>query len=181
MRSVLGMFGRWCTERGIVRPNEVTRPVLERYQRWLYYYRQSDGRPLSVRTQLTRLGYLRSFFRWLVLEHYLLSNPASDLVLPKAPLHLPLDGFRHDEVEQVLRVPDTSTLLGLRDRAILETLYSTGMRRSELAALDLWDVEREKGWVTVRLGKGAKDRVVPIGERRSPGSIATSRTCAGSS
>ncbi len=163
--SDLGIFSRWCLERGIVRPDEVTRPVLERYQRWLFYYRRKDGRPLTVRTQHARLVCVRSFFRWLVRERYLLSNPASDLVLPKLPMKLPLDGFRPDEVEQILRVPDVRDPLGVRDRAILETLYSTGVRRSELSAFDLWDVNTEKGWVSVRQGKGRKDRVVPIGDR----------------
>src|SRR5262249_24092237 len=69
------------------------------------------------------------------------------------------------ETEQVLAQPDIHDPLGLRDRALLETLYSTGMRRMELINLKLYDLDTERGAVTIRQGKGKKDRVVPIGER----------------
>jgi integrase/recombinase XerD len=69
------------------------------------------------------------------------------------------------EMEQVLAQPDVSDPLGLRDRALMETLYSTGMRRLELANLKLYDLDTERGTVTIRQGKGKKDRVIPIGER----------------
>jgi integrase/recombinase XerD len=69
------------------------------------------------------------------------------------------------EVEQVLRQPDLSEPIGLRDRAILETLYSTGMRRRELMGLSLFDLDRERGTVMIRQGKDKKDRMIPIGER----------------
>ena len=69
------------------------------------------------------------------------------------------------EVEQVLAQPDTSEAMGLRDRAILETFYSTGMRRSELMGLGVFDLDRERGTVMIRQGKGKKDRMIPIGER----------------
>jgi len=69
------------------------------------------------------------------------------------------------EVEQVIRQPDTSEPMGLRDRAILETFYSTGMRRSELLGLSVFDLDRERGTEMIRQGKGKKDRMVPIGER----------------
>ena len=94
----------------------------------------------------------------------MLYNPAAEIVLPKRPPRLPTESFTVSEVEQILATPDITTPLGLRDRAILETLYSTGMRRIEMVNLDLYDLDRDRGWVTVRQGKGGKDRVVPIGE-----------------
>ncbi len=163
--SSLRGFGRWCEERGIGRPVEVTRGAVDRYQRWLYHHRRPDGRPLAVRTQISRLSYLRSFFKWLAKERYLLYNPASEIEMPREPVRLPVEAFTAAEVEQVLSVPKVSTPLGLRDRAVLEVLYSTGMRRSEVAWLDLYDLDAESGVVTIRQGKGGKDRVVPIGER----------------
>ena len=69
------------------------------------------------------------------------------------------------EVEQVLIQPNIDDPLGLRDRALMETLYSTGMRRLELANLKLYDLDTERGTVTIRQGKGNKDRVIPIGDR----------------
>jgi integrase/recombinase XerD len=70
-----------------------------------------------------------------------------------------------EETERVLQVPDIHTPVGLRDRAILETFYSTGIRRKELVHLKLYDVDRERATLTIRQGKGKKDRMIPIGER----------------
>ena len=70
-----------------------------------------------------------------------------------------------DEAEQVMLVPDIAEPVGLRDRAMLETFYSTGMRRTELMHLKLYDMDRERATVTIRQGKGRKDRMIPIGER----------------
>lgn len=164
-RYVLRSFAEWCLERGVMRPTEVTRQVIERYQRWLYHYRRKNGRPLAYATQHSRLVHLRHFFRFLAKERYLLYNPAADLELPKVSRRLPLQAMTVAEAEQVLAQPNVETPRGLRDRAILETFYSTGIRRNELINLDLYDLDTERSWVTVRLGKGGKDRVVPIGER----------------
>lgn len=163
--SVLRSFGRWGEERGIVRPADVTRSVVERYQRWLFHYRREDGRPLAVSTQRGRLSYLKGFFLWLTKDRYLLYNPTSGIEMPREPPRLPVDGFSVAEAEQVLGSVDPATPLGLRNRAVLEVLYSTGIRRSELAQLDVYDLDPERGCLTVRQGKGGKDRVVPIGDR----------------
>ncbi len=85
--------------------------------------------------------------------------------MPKQQQRLPRHILSVNEVEQVLNACDTSEPLGLRDRAMLETLYSTGMRRAELTGLRADDLDLNRGTVFVRQGKGAKDRVVPIGER----------------
>lgn len=162
---VLRPFAAWCALHGLAQPAEVTRPLLERYQRWLFHSRTESGDPLGFGTQHTRLSVVRRFFAWLAKERYLVSDPASALELPKKPIRLPTATFSLEEVEQILALPDVGTALGLRDRAILETLYSTGIRRSELAGLDIDDLDRARGWLAVRQGKGGKDRVVPIGER----------------
>ena len=161
----LGLFARWCGVRGLESPLEVTRPVIERYQRSLYHYRQKNGKPLSFHTQHQRLVHLKGFYSWLVRERYLPYSPASELELPKYSRRLPTESLSVEEMERVLRVPDLETPLGLRDRAMLETFYSTGMRRMELIGLDLYDLDVERGWVTIRSGKGNKDRVIPIGDR----------------
>ena len=84
---------------------------------------------------------------------------------PRVGFRLPKAVFTPAETEQVLAGPDVQWPLGLRDRAILETFYSTGLRRMEVANLDLTDLDEGHGTVLVRHGKGDKDRVVPIGER----------------
>ena len=108
---------------------------------------------------------IRAFFKWLARQNHLLYNPASELELPRLEHRLPKHVLTTTEVEQVLAQPDITEPMGLRDRAILETFYSTGMRRSELMGLSVFDLDRERGTVMIRLGKGKKDRMIPIGER----------------
>ena len=163
--KVLSAFMRWCGERGLLRSEDVTRPILERYQRHLFYARKRDGRPLAAHTQYGHLVSVRQFFRWLTRNGFLLANPASEMVLPKLPQRLPQAVLSPDEAEAVLAQPDIATVPGLRDRAMLEVLYSTGLRRAELAALRLFDIDTGHGTLWVRSGKGRKDRVVPMGER----------------
>jgi|HubBroStandDraft_1064217.scaffolds.fasta_scaffold11551_1 integrase/recombinase XerD len=164
-------FIRWADERGIHTPQEVTRPILERYRRHLYHYRKVNGEPLSFATQQQRLMPLRAFFKWLSRENHILSNPASELELPRIHRRLPAHILSREEVEQVmaltLRTDDQGRLdpKGLRDRAILETLYSSGIRRGELVNLKLYDVDVKNGTLLVREGKGKKDRYVPLGAR----------------
>jgi integrase/recombinase XerD len=161
----LVLFGRWAETRGLLRPHDITRPMLEAYQRFVFHCRTRRGKPLSFRSQRLRLLPLRGFFRWLTRQNVLLSNPASDLEMPKVPVSLPKTVLTASEMEAVLSLPKVDTLFGLRDRAMLETFYSTGMRRQELVNLSLYDVDAERGVVMIRQGKGGRDRVVPIGER----------------
>lgn len=162
----LAHFVAWCVERSLLRPAEVTKPTLERYQAHLFHARRRrDGLPLSLATQRNFLGSVRAFFKWLARQDLVLSNPASDLAVPRLGGRLPKHVLSVEEVERVINLPDVSTPLGVRDRAILEVLYSTGMRRMELAALALYDIDFGRGTVTIREGKGRKQRVVPIGER----------------
>ena len=161
----LRTFLRWAEERDLRRPDQITKPILESYQRWLFHYRKADGKPLGVTTQRNRLGAVQSFFAWLCRQNVLPANPAADLELPrKANRSLPRS-LSLDEVHAVLNVPDVADPLGIRDRTMLELFYSTGIRRSELARVGVDDVDRERGLLTVRKGKGKKDRVVPVGER----------------
>ena len=158
-------FFLWCDARGLVRPEEITKPILERYQRYLFHYRKANGKPLLFGTQYGRLVHVRLYFRWLARQNAILWNPASDLDLPRRQRKLPAQVFTVAEVEKVMQVPDVRDPLGLRDRAILEVLFATGMRRSELVNLDVYDVDGERGTVHVRRGKGNRDRVVPVGDR----------------
>ena len=164
-RVHLGFFVEWCRDRGLTEPLDVTRPVLEHYRRTLFHYRQKNGNPLSFRSQHSRLVPLRVWFRWMARQHHILHNPASELELPRLEHRLPKSVLTVTEIEAVLAQPDIRDPLGLRDRALMETLYSTGMRRLELANLKLYDLDTERGTVTIRQGKGRKDRVIPIGDR----------------
>lgn len=163
--EVMGYFASWCEERGLMRPAEVTRPILQRYQRWLFYYRKKNGKPLGLSTQYVRLTVLTNFFRWLTRNNHILYNPASELELPRTEKRLPRAVLSVAEVERVLARPDLSDPIGVRDRAVLEVLYSTGIRRTELTQLSIFSLDRDRGTLLVRKGKGRKDRIIPIGER----------------
>jgi len=164
-RSALALFLEWCAERELQRPGELTKPMLERYQRHLFYARKVDGQPISPKGQWLLVNHVRQWFRWLVRNNHLPMNPAADLDMPRMPRQILPDPLSAEEVETVLAQPDVDDAQGLRDRALMELLYSTGLRRAEAAALSVFDVDTTRGLVRVRQGKGRKDRVVPIGER----------------
>lgn len=164
-RLGLELFVRWCWERELSRPQAVTRRVLERYQRYLFDHRTKDDQPLAWSTQHTYLIPVRGFFAWLTRQNHLEANPAFDLQMPRLERRLPKAILTAQEADAILNQTEAHTEMGLRDRAILETLYSTAMRRAELAALRVEDLDVERGTVTIRQGKGRKDRVVPIGAR----------------
>jgi integrase/recombinase XerD len=161
----LGFFIAWCLERGLTRPQEITKPILERYQRHLFLHRKRDGQPLSARTQIAFTTPVKAFFKYLAKANHILYNPASELDMPRVEKRLPRHILNVREVEKVLAVPDLATAIGIRDRAILETFYSTGIRRLELIHLKLYDVDTERGTIMIRQGKGKKDRMLPIGSR----------------
>ncbi len=164
-RVALRRFVGWCDERGVTRPADITKAVLERYQRHLFYYRKADGRPLTIGSQHGCLAPLKAWFKWLAKENHIPFNPASEMELPRLPKHLPRTILSVAEVESILGAADHTNPAGLRDRALLETLYSSGIRRSEAAHLALYDLDATRRVLFVRDGKGGRDRVVPIGER----------------
>jgi integrase/recombinase XerD len=158
-------FILWAQERALTRPQDITLPILERYQRHLYHYRKSDGMPLSFASQHTELVPLKAYFKWLARERRILYNPASELVMPRAPRRIPRYVLTIEEIEHILNEADTGTPSGIRDRAMMEVLYSSGVRRSELAHLDIPDADTRHGSLLVREGKGKRDRLVPLGAR----------------
>jgi integrase/recombinase XerD len=161
----LATFITWAELRGLTGPRDVTLSVLEAYQRHVGLRRKADGMPLAWSTQAKSLVPVRAFFGWAARTHRILYNPASELVLAKKDHALPKATLTHDEVEQVLAVPDVTTPLGLRDRVVLELLYATAMRRGELVGLELPDVDLARHWLTLRQTKTRWDRVVPMGPR----------------
>ncbi len=162
-------FAAWCSERELRQPKHITRKLLERYQRHLFHRiainGPNKGFRLSKKTQHNCLMAVKSLFRYLVRDGVLSSNPAADLELPSIKEKLPRDVLNVLEVEAVLSQPNLSTPQGQRDRAILEMLYATGIRRQELAGLSVYDVDFSRGTLHVRFGKGDKERMVPTGER----------------
>jgi integrase/recombinase XerD len=161
----LARFVAWAHERGLRHPRELTRQVLEAYQRHLYLARsQRDGAPLGLRTQQQLIGAVRGWCKWLTREGHIPANPAADLEMPRMPRSLPRTLLSVDQVRQLMAQPDIEGLTGVRDRAMLELLYGTGMRRSELMNLQLGDVDLAQATVFIRQGKGRRDRYVPMGQ-----------------
>jgi integrase/recombinase XerD len=160
----LARFVAWAHECGMRHPRELTRQVLEAYQRHLYLARsQRDGAPLGLRTQQQLIGAVRGWCKWLTREGHIPANPAADLEMPRMPRSLPRTLLSVDQVRQLMAQPDIEGLTGVRDRAMLELLYGTGMRRSELMNLQLGDVDLAQATVFIRQGKGRRDRYVPMG------------------
>ena len=164
-RNDLHLFNEWCKTRTLHNPKDITKPILERFQRHLYHYRKANGKPLGFHRQSIILTSLKGFFKWMAQNNHILYNPASELVLPKVPKQLPKDILTTEEVETVLNQADLNSPFGIRDRAMMETLYSTGIRRLELVNLTIFNLDQTRGTLFISQGKGNKDRVVPIGER----------------
>lgn len=164
-RDALKVFFTWAAERELTRAGQITRPILESYQRWLWRFSKTNGQRLGWSTQRSRLSTLKDFFRWITRQDAILHNPASELELPRMEKRLPKTVLTVNEVERLLTVPNVNDPLGIRDRTMLETFYSCGLRRTELCQLELPDVNTDRRTLHVRLGKGKKDRMVPIGAR----------------
>jgi integrase/recombinase XerD len=164
-RWVLRQLSVWLRARGIRSAVEATRSTMEQWQRAVFEHRKASGESLSASSQRHRLSMVRGFFEWLAHEAIIKHSPVAFMELPRRERRLPSHVFTPAEIEHVLSQPDTNTPFGLRDRAILETLYSSGVRRGELAALDAADIYFDEGLLEVRKGKGRKARIVPIGER----------------
>jgi integrase/recombinase XerD len=140
---------------------ELTIDDLEEYRAALYY-EEYRGRPLSLETQSLQLTVIRMFFKFLAAENLILINPAATLELPKHHQTLPRNVLTVREAGKILEAINSDDLADLRDRAILEVFYSTGIRVSELIGLTLTDFDFDQGLLRVE-GKGAKTRMIPVG------------------
>jgi integrase/recombinase XerD len=154
--SDLTVFSRFLVGRGVhdataVRPIDVLDHLAKL---------TDDG--LTARSQSRRLVTLRQFFRFLKAERISETNPTEDIDLPRFGRKLP-DFLSVEEVDHLLAAPDRRTPRGLRDGAMLETLYATGLRVSELVRLRMRDVNFDAGYL-MAFGKGRKERLVPVGE-----------------
>jgi integrase/recombinase XerD len=133
----------------------------------LRFLDQSQARGLSARSLARRLAGLRAFCRYLRREGVLAADPLLDLETPRIPRRLP-HFLSFEEVQRLLRQPRVDTPRGLRDAAMLEVLYATGIRVSELVCLPMSALHLAEGWIKVR-GKGGKERLIPLGEQAVAG------------
>jgi integrase/recombinase XerD len=162
----LKYFLEWATTRQLLTAASFSRPLLEEYQLFLHQFRsERTGAQLAVNTQLARLGVIRRFFAWLCRENIIPANPAADLDLPRKQARLLPKSLAPEEINRLLELPDLSSPFGLRDRALLELFYATGVRRTEMARLDVGDFDAALHTLHVRRGKGGKSRLLPVGDR----------------
>jgi integrase/recombinase XerD len=155
-------FLNYLREIGIKNIIEVDRKVLADYQSRVYL-ETYKGKPLTAGTRQHRLSCIRTFYRYMLKSGLVIYDPSSYMDLPKNPDELPRNILSKKEVGMVLSKPDLETPIGIRDRAIMEMFYSTGVRTTELCNITLNDVDLRNGELKVK-GKNSKDRVIPLGE-----------------
>ena len=154
--SDLRVFLDYCLSRDVTTTQGVsTRLIVD-------YLLSLAARRMASRSQARRLVSVRGLFKFLCGDRHLSQDPTAAVELPRLPRPLP-GVLTTGEVEQLLAAPDRATLRGLRDAAMLETLYATGVRVSELVGLRVSALNLDRGYLTV-LGKGSKQRLVPLGE-----------------
>ncbi len=158
-RKDLELFAAFLQEQGLARDvTKIDYLTIRLYLGHLYQARQ-----IKRASVVRKLACLRTFFKYLKREGIVKKNPARMVAIPKGGKDLP-HALTVDEAFRILDCPDSNSPLGSRDRAILEFLYSSGLRVGELTALSLSDLDLGAGMVRV-LGKGSKERVVPIGSK----------------
>ena len=156
-RRDVGQFAAWLREAQGRALLEAAPADLQRHLAW-----QVDTKHAKPRTTSRLVSSLKRFFQFAVREGLRNDDPATSLESPKLPRSLP-KSLSEEEVEALLDAPDTQTAQGLRDRAMLETLYASGLRVSELVGLKTVQVSLDMGVVRI-LGKGSKERLTPLGE-----------------
>lgn len=151
MRSYLDFL----EQRGVKTPEEISRPMIEEHLECLH----EDG--MGQRSMARHLAAIRGFHLFILRENHTQNDPTENVETPRSRRKLPIY-LTLDEVDDLLSVPDISTPLGQRDQAILEVLYASGLRVSELCGLTTLDINLDDGSLIAR-GKGSKERIVPLG------------------
>lgn len=158
----LGKCAAFLESLGVPDIEAVTADHLIAYQKDIYYRPTIYGRARCFPSQNQFLIAVKNLFRFLHEDHVLAHNPAAGLPLAREPDRLPKNILTPREAKKILEAPDIESEIGYRDRTILEVLYATGIRKAELLALNVADINLEEQLLRVVHGKGAKDRVVPL-------------------
>jgi len=163
VRSPLNIFFRFIRSIGINDIRKITKENIRKYHLWLCnVYKKKDGQPVSMITVVGRLCVLNKFFEYLKKKGYILIDPMFGYELPELGDPIPRDIMTKTEIKLMMDQPDIKTVSGYRDRTIMEVLYSTGLRNSELRNLRLNDLNIVNKELKVFKGKGGKSRIVPL-------------------
>lgn len=160
----LERFISWCLQNKVNLLNEISLHVLEAYRRYLKSYRQKNGKPINQSTLRNHLTAVKVFLYRMYYYEYIDENPAAKFLLPKNPSKLPSGFLSLSELDKLYEQTKLHGIKGLRDLAILNTYFATGIRRMELARICLSDIDMESNMLTINQGKGNKDRRIPIAD-----------------
>ena len=160
----VAVFLRFLQGRDVETVAGISRQDLDAYRLHLHHWRKPNGEPLSLKSQQGKLCPVLSFLRYLHEEKQILVNPGVGIRLAKTPDTLPASLPNEEQVLKLLETPDVTTPLGLRDRAIMELLYSSAIRNTELRLLEVDHLDLVRLQLRVEHGKGRKGRMVPLGE-----------------
>lgn len=161
-RAFIGYLERYYPR--IRRPNQITREIVDDYQHFIRESRTGDNRPPANTTVRLKLNALQSLFSFFVERDLVLRDPTAVIVAPKEEQRLTRRVPSPDEVIEILRSVEPRDATSMRDRAILELLYASGIRTSELCNLKISEVDLKDQTATIVRGKGGKTRIVPIGQ-----------------
>ncbi|MEA2087747.1 MAG: tyrosine-type recombinase/integrase, partial [Candidatus Caldatribacteriota bacterium] len=159
-RANLMRFTYFLDENNITDARDVGLDDLNNYKKYML----EGGKKYSPETVHLRLSAVKRFFEYLERSNHLLINPSENLLLPKLGSRLPKNILTQEEVKTLLAGPNTGFKTGIRDRAILEVLYSVGLRLNECVNLQVYDVDTDGGNLRINKGKGNKDRIIPLGK-----------------
>ena len=163
-RGHLEWFFKYLKSRGLSDLRAVGKSVLMDYVQMIQVKQCERGKGYKPNTIAIKVRAVKRFFEWMETKGYVLMNPSDFLKEPKVEKRLPGKALTIEEMDRVLDQPDLTKATGIRDRAILEVFYSTGVRLFELMGMKINDVDLKSGTVFVRQGKFKKDRVVPLGD-----------------
>jgi integrase/recombinase XerD len=159
----LEKFTAWLIQNNILTIDAITKEIIRSYQIELYQTINTKGQQNSVGYQNGMLSSVKQFTKFLYERDFIVSNPARDIQYGKVPKTLPKGILTPSEARKIIHTPDIKTIIGYRDRVILEVLYTSGIRKEEINNLTLNDVDYHDGLLRIDNGKGSKDRIVPLG------------------
>ena len=143
---------------------QTTRRNIEDYIAGLYDYRSIEGKPYKIGTICVKVRSIKRLFEFLEKANIVFINPTEFIIEPKKEKGVIKATLTPKEANKILDQPNLGTLPGIRDRAILEVFYSTGIRLNEMCSLTIYDADLVGGMLRINKGKGSKDRVVPLGK-----------------
>lgn len=163
-RRKLGLFTRYLEHQGIAHSDGITKDIVLIYQSELFQTLTAKGKPTTPGHQNSMLCAVKQLTRFMYERGGLVSDPCRDIPYAKQAKRLPRGILTPAEARKIIKAPDIKTAIGYRDRAILEVLYTSGIRKEELNTLTVHDVDYREGLLRINHGKGGKDRIVPLGK-----------------